>query len=162
MRVIAFHTCAQLMCPRYCNVDYIFGMVFPFIPPEVRKVISYDIMCQWLRNLLDRIARLPGHIRVELPQGDNLRYAIPKYHFNGHKEQDHNKFSLNFMKGVGRTDGEEVERGWSRFDGVASSTREMGPGSREETLEDHFSWNNEQKYITIGECLRPLCSVSRS
>ena len=54
------------------------------------------------------------------------------------------------MKGSGRTDGEEPERGWSKFDGVSTSTQEMGPGSREETLEDHFAWNNEVKYITMG------------
>ena len=54
------------------------------------------------------------------------------------------------MKGVGRTDGEEVERGWAKFNGTAGSTREMGPGSREETLEDHFEFNNVEKYLTLG------------
>lgn len=119
------------------------------IHQQLAKVLSYDIMCQWLRHLLERIAELPSHLQIELPAGQ-VRYAIPKYHFNGHKEDGHNQYSLNFMKGVGRTDGEEVERGWSRFDGTASSTQEMGPGSREETLDDHFEWNNRQKYITLG------------
>lgn len=78
-----------------------------------------------------------------------MQYAIPKYHLNGHKEDNHNQFSLNFMRGVGRMDGEEVERGWSRFDGMAASTREMGPSSREETLEDHFDFNNNDKYFGL-------------
>ena len=69
---------------------------------------------------------------------------------NGHKEEGHSQYSLNYMKGCARTDGEEVERGWSQLDGTAASTREMGPGSREETLEDHFQWNNEEKYINLG------------
>ena len=109
----------------------------------------YDIMCQWLRHLLERIAALPPHLQVTLPEGQ-IRYAIPKYHLNGHKAEGHNKFSFNFMKGSGRTDGEEPERGWSKFDGISTSTQEMGPGSREETLEDHFAWNNEVKYITMA------------
>ena len=37
---------------------------------DLRKVLSYDIMCQWLRHLAERIAELPAHLRVELPQGD--------------------------------------------------------------------------------------------
>ena len=118
--------------------------------PGVRLVLTYDIMCQYIMYLLERIKQLPSHLQVELPVGE-VRYAIPKYHLNGHKEENHNQYSLNFMKGVGRTDGEEVERDWARVDGTAASTREMGPGSREETLEDHFAWNNEEKYITMGE-----------
>ena len=95
-------------------------------------------MCQYMLYLLERVKALPPHLQIELPVGE-VRYAIPKYHLNGHKEEDHNKYLLNFMPGSGRTDGEEVKREWSRFNGTAASTREMGPGSREETLEDHFS-----------------------
>lgn len=56
------------------------------------------------------------------------------------------------MPGVGRTDGEEIERSWARHSGTASSTREMGPGSRHDTLEDHFGWSNWMKYSSMGEC----------
>ena len=148
---------------RYCNIDFICMSALGHLPSFLPKVISYDIMCQWLRHLLERVARLPSHLQIELPEGE-VRYAIPKYHFNGHKEANHNQYSLNFMKGVGRTDGEEIERGWSRFDGVAASTREMGPGSREETLEDHFEFNNIEKYITLGmsDDLPPLVDVTVS
>lgn len=151
-------------CFRYCNMDFIFTSALTNQPPSPGQpkhlhpgqqqqylplVVSYDIMCQWVRHLSERIAELPAHIQIELPDS-NVRYAIPKYHLNGHKEDNHNQFSLNFMRGVGRTDGEEVERGWSRFDGTAASTREMGPGSREETLEDHFEFNNMDKYFGLG------------
>ncbi|GJE90469.1 CxC2 domain-containing protein [Phanerochaete sordida] len=136
---------------RNCNIDYITMCALLHIPPpsELPLVLSYDIMCQWIRWLLQRIAALPSHLQIELPAGE-VRYAIPKYHLNGHKEEGHNQYSLNFMFGVGRTDGEEVERGWSRFDATAASTREMGPGSREETLEDHFMFNNQEKYINLA------------
>ncbi|GJF00837.1 hypothetical protein PsYK624_171390 [Phanerochaete sordida] len=134
-----------------CNIDYIaLSALFNLPPPAMLPyVLSYDIMCQWLRWLLQRMASLPHHLQIELPVGE-VRYAIPKYHLNGHKEEGHNQYSLNFMRGVEWTDSEEVKRGWSRMDGTAASTREMGPGSREETLEDHFGFNNQEKYINMG------------
>ena len=138
-----------MMTFRYCNIDWILMSAIRHLARKLKLVLSYDIMCQWLRYFLERIAALPPHLQVNLPEGE-VRYAIPKYHLNGHKEEGHNKYSLNLMPGVGRTDGEEIERTWSRFNALAASTREMGPGSREETLEDHFEYSNEEKYIALG------------
>ena len=108
-----------------------------------------------MQNLLERITLLPDHLQINIPTGE-LRYVIPKYHFNAHKEKDHNRYSLNLVAGVGRTDGEEIERNWSRHDGTAGSTREMAPGSRHDTLEDHFGWANWQRLLR----LRESCSIS--
>lgn len=134
--------------------------------------ISYDIACQWSINLRRRLLddRFPAHLRIELPEGNDLKFVIPKYHFWGHKSEDHSHYSLNFVKGSGRTDGEEVERNWWRHDATAASTREMGPGSRHDTLEDHFQFSNFIKLVTLGKyyivCLaldtHILCQMSRS
>ena len=115
-------------------------------------VLSYDIACQWEIYIRQRIAHdnFPSHLRIELPEGADLRFVIPKYHFWGHTGDDHSKYSLNFVRGVGRTDGEEVERNWWRHDATAASTREMGPGSRHDTLEDHFQWSNFEKFVGVG------------
>ena len=115
-------------------------------------MLSYDIVCQWMIHLRQRVTadNFPSHIRIDLPTGRELRFAIPKYHFWGHKGDNNNKFSLNYAQGVGRTDGEEVERNWWRHNAIASSTREMGPGSRHDTLEDHFAWSNFLKTIGLG------------
>lgn len=91
----------------------------------------------------------PEHLRVPIDTKD-VRTVIPKYHFNGHKEEDHNRYSLNLVIGVGRTDGEEIERNWFRHNATAASTREMGPGSRHDTLEDHFGWSNHVKSTSLG------------
>ncbi|KAG2148677.1 uncharacterized protein EDB93DRAFT_1250112 [Suillus bovinus] len=49
---------------------------------------------------------------------------------------------LNFSRHVGHTDGEALERGWANINPIASSTKEMGPGSWCDTLDDHFGdWN---------------------
>ena len=34
---------------------------------------------------------------------------------------------------------------------VANSTKEMGPGSRHDTLDDHFGHHNWRKYILLGK-----------
>ena len=47
--------------------------------------------------------------------------------------QDH-----HFSCTKSRTDGEAPERGWANIDPVAAQTKQMGPASRRETLDDHF------------------------
>ncbi|KIP01514.1 hypothetical protein PHLGIDRAFT_80473 [Phlebiopsis gigantea 11061_1 CR5-6] len=135
---------------RYCNMDYIVASTLSLVEKYPPLVLSYDIACQWSIHLRERLAAFPAHLRIDLPSdGPNLRYAIPKYHFNAHKNKDHNKYSLNFLK-VGRTDGEEVERNWAHHNQTAGSTREMGPGSRQGTLEDHFGYANWRKFADLS------------
>ena len=136
---------------RYSNVDYVIASAWKLLPYALRRVISYDIACQWATHFASRVEALPAHVRFDVPQGTQLRYAIPKFHYRAHKHDNHDQFSLHLQPGVGRVDGEEVERGWSRHNQIAYSTREMGPGSRQDTLEDHFGNANWQKNIGIGE-----------
>ena len=142
----------MLILARYCNIDYVWASTYQHMSKDIPKVVSYDIACQWKPRLMERLSNLPEHVRIEVPEG-TLRYAIPKYHFMGHKEKNHHQFSFNMMSGVGRTDGEEIERGWSRHDATSGSVREMGPGSRQDTLEDHFGSANWEKKIGLGSSL---------
>jgi hypothetical protein len=59
---------------------------------------------------------------------------------------------LQLSKNVGRMDGEAPERGWLNINPVALSTKEMGPGSRRDTLDDHFGDWNWKKSIGLGTC----------
>ena len=43
------------------------------------------------------------------------------------------------------------ERGWSDLNGLAYSTREMGPGARQDTIEDHLGDWNWKKIIAMGK-----------
>ncbi|SJL02899.1 uncharacterized protein ARMOST_06240 [Armillaria ostoyae] len=51
---------------------------------------------------------------------------------------------------VGRTDGEGIERIWAFVCGCAASTKEMGPGSRHNILDDQFHYHNWCKFIAMG------------
>ncbi|KAF8885532.1 hypothetical protein BD779DRAFT_1673697 [Infundibulicybe gibba] len=64
---------------------------------------------------------LDGHV--------NIKFLVPKFHLPAHVAACRTRYSFNFTKGVGRTDGEAPERGWSEVDPLAPSTKEMGPGS---------------------------------
>ena len=50
---------------------------------------------------------------------------------------------------MARTDGEGVEEEWSHIN-VALSTKVMGPGSRHDTLNDHWDAWNWQKVVLMG------------
>ncbi|KIK80550.1 hypothetical protein PAXRUDRAFT_15722 [Paxillus rubicundulus Ve08.2h10] len=52
-----------------------------------------------------------------------------------------------------RTNGEAPEHGWANINPVASSTKEMGPGSRRDTLDDFFGDWNWKKVIGMGNAI---------
>ena len=73
--------------------------------------------------------------------------AILSWHINGHGERCRRDFYLGYTRGAGRTCGEEVETTWSSTNALASSVREMAPGARHETLNDHWNGWNFRKIV---------------
>ncbi|KAF7304206.1 CxC2 domain-containing protein [Mycena indigotica] len=107
---------------RYSNMDYIFASFMRHIDTALRKIISYDIVCQWIKKLLERLAKLPSLVRLQLALG-LVRFAIPKMHIKGHLILCQILFSLMLILGSGMTDGEGIERPWSMIGGLSGSTR---------------------------------------
>ncbi|KAF9549685.1 hypothetical protein CPC08DRAFT_648139, partial [Agrocybe pediades] len=131
---------------RYVNMDYVF---FSSLKDTdlVETVVSYDIACQWSVKLWERMKLYPNWMHVDHRNRTMYRFLIPKFHLPAHVQACHTKYSFNFNKDVGRTDGEGVERGWSFSNPIATSTREMGPGSRRDTLDDLFGYWNWKKTV---------------
>ncbi|KAJ7164569.1 hypothetical protein C8R43DRAFT_1122450 [Mycena crocata] len=138
---------------RYANMDYIFASFMRHINLKLRKIVSYDIVCQWWKGLRVRLNALPPLIGFEAPM-ERMRFVIPKMHIHGHKMDCQRKFSLNLIPGSAQTDGEGIERPWANIGAVASSTREMGPGSREDVLSCHWGHWNWQKLVGLAARLR--------
>lgn len=111
-------------------------------------MISYDVACQWRKILRERIEDMPKKFKPF--RKVSFRFAVPKCHLPGHKLPCQPPHSLNLLDGVGWTDGEGIEHGWSGFNGLAASTKEMGPGSRHDTIDDHISHHNWQKNVLLG------------
>ncbi|KDR84201.1 hypothetical protein GALMADRAFT_56241, partial [Galerina marginata CBS 339.88] len=110
---------------QYCNMDYIFYQSIRNSDQIKTFIVSYDIA-----------------------------YLVPKFHLPAHVAACLVAFSFNLTKGVGRTEGEAPERGWSNTNALAPSTKEMGPGSRRDTLDYHFGDHNWRKVTGIGASLR--------
>ena len=112
-------------------------------------VVSYDIACQWRRNLPRRNEGLPHDIRLDMA-GRIFEYVIPKFHIAAHGPQCQCRFSLNFRRHMARTDGENIERGWAWMNPAAGSSREMGPGGRHDLIDDIWGFWNWSKVIHAG------------
>lgn len=143
---------------RYANVDYVFASALRQTH-LLLIAISYDIVCQWFINLFQRMRLWPQDLKLR--PGMNLRPFIPKFHAPAHKEEDHEQYSLNLAEGAGMTDGEAIKRVWAPHNALANSTKTAGPGTRQDILDDNFSFWNFQKYTSIGiysysmPCLAP-------
>ena len=129
-------------------MDYIFFATLASITLLV--FLTYDIVCQYHKNLLKRMQEFPSHMQLPEQTASQLQFAIPKKHWPCHGP-NHSKYSLNYMPKCGRTYGEGVESGWSHMNPVAASTKEMAPSARIETINMHWSAWNHQKTLGFGE-----------
>uniref|UniRef100_A0A8H7XRR3 CxC2-like cysteine cluster KDZ transposase-associated domain-containing protein n=1 Tax=Psilocybe cubensis TaxID=181762 RepID=A0A8H7XRR3_PSICU len=107
--------------------------------------ITYDIACQWTKNLFKRIIEFPEKMRIA--KGTQIQTAIPSWHINGHGPDCCNNYNVGYTKGVGKTCGKEVETNWSHTNPLAGSVREMAPSARRDTLNDHWNGWNFRKLI---------------
>lgn len=112
-------------------------------------VVSYDVACQWSINFANRLAAFPAAMQIDLREVQ-LTTVIPKFHILGHGIKCQSAWSLNFRRWMARTDGEGVEQEWSHINPVALSTKVMGPGSRHDTLDDHWGAWNWRKVVSMG------------
>lgn len=131
-------------------MDYIFfcaivGITLLFI------TVSYDISCQWKKHIYKRMEKLPEHLHLD--KRVDLQFGVPTWHANAHEVSCQMENALELQSGVGKTDGEGIERTWAEMNTISSSTKEMGEGAREDQLDDHFSFHNYEKNINLGKCL---------
>lgn len=136
---------------RYANTDYVVVRSTSH-SPETKKVASYDIMCQWSRNLRKRLEDFPLQNAERLDDKIVAR-VVPKFHLAAHKEQCRISFSLNYEPGVGRSDMEGPERTWFGLQG-GGSTKDQGPGYWSDAMDDKFGHWNWAKLSRLGRgCL---------
>jgi len=139
-------------------MDYLFYHSIQQSPLK-NFIISYDIACQWSINLKERMFAF-DHQFFLFNGVTQVKFFVPKFHLPAHITVCRSNYSFNYGKGVGRTEGEAPERGWSDTNALAPSTREMGPGSRRDTLDYHFGDHNWQKVIGMGKyCNQHTCDA---
>jgi Kyakuja-Dileera-Zisupton transposase len=101
------------------------------------------------------MGQLPSYMQIDDARLSNTVFVLPKMHIYGHGSSCQTKYSLNFIKFSARMNGEEVERWWAHINPASMSTREMGEGAREDTLDDHARSWNWRKITNFGkyQCL---------
>ncbi|KAJ7687974.1 hypothetical protein B0H16DRAFT_1753198 [Mycena metata] len=138
---------------RYANMDYILLSALLGIT-LVALTISYDIACQWKINLATRAAKIEKDADLSTRLEDfEIQFALPVWHAAAHEVTCQMENSLSYTAGVGRTDGEGIERTWAILNPLGFSTKEMGAGARHDVLEnkvDHINW---EKNIGQGDTL---------
>ncbi|KAF7312981.1 CxC2 domain-containing protein [Mycena kentingensis (nom. inval.)] len=137
---------------RYANMDYVFLQLLQHICLLLWMIVSYDIVCQWIKKLLERVKALEPRFRIRVIWA-LVRFVIPKLHILGHIAKCRTRFSLLLLRGGAQTDGEGIERPWSNIRGVVASTRASGPGSRADQLDDHWGFWNWRKVIGLPALL---------
>jgi hypothetical protein len=80
-----------------------------------------------------------------------IEHGIPKFHLPAHGTKCLSLYSLNFLRGWARTDGEGIERLWASTNPVATMTREMSGGARHDFLDDQWGASNFRKNVNLGK-----------
>ena len=141
----------HLLIPlRYANVDYVVARSTAHNSGP-KLIASYDIMCQWGKNLQTRLDAFPVTGSQELDERIVAR-VVPKFHLAAHHSECRANFSLNFEPGAGRKDMEGPERTWFGLQG-GGSTKDQGPGFWSDTMDDKFSHWNWTKLVSLGEAI---------
>ncbi|KAJ7843570.1 hypothetical protein B0H14DRAFT_3456138 [Mycena olivaceomarginata] len=138
---------------KYGNMDYIVASAWCHLHDLLFFLLSYDIMCQWVKNLRNRLLKLPPALQFQLAHYF-VKFIIPKLHILGHLRFCQDFFSLLYTLGSAQADMEGIERIWSSSGLMGASTREMGPGSCQDTLDDFWHYWNWNKVVGMGTTLR--------
>ncbi|KAK1223877.1 hypothetical protein PQX77_013243 [Marasmius sp. AFHP31] len=145
---------------KYCLTDYAIASSQQLSDAFLDRVLSYDICCQYCRRFAERMLLLPENLRMQIDPR-KWQFTVPKLHIQGHIRKCQEEFAFHLMPGARQTDGEGIECHWSNQGPVASSTKEMGPGHRRDTLDDHFGHSNHNKNIGQGSLLRKRRQTAR-
>ncbi|KZT38987.1 hypothetical protein SISSUDRAFT_968609, partial [Sistotremastrum suecicum HHB10207 ss-3] len=136
---------------RYSNMDYIF--LSSIISASVAVIlISYDIACQWSKNIKKRVESYPIDLAANFFTFI-LRYVIPKFHLPAHGPKCQCPYSLNYLEGCARLDGEGIERGWAHLGPYSSSHKEKTAANRHDSMDDLFGSWNWRKVKEMGNSL---------
>jgi hypothetical protein len=92
---------------------------------------------------------MPQDMQLQL-NAISVQCALPVWHAGSHEEACQSTNSLSYKPGVGRTDGEGVERMWSVLNPAAFHTKDMSQGNRVDTLEDKIDSHNFLKNLGLG------------
>ena len=98
------------------NIDWVLlqALKITNVDPNQGVMLIYDIMCQFIVHLLERIRHL-------LPEGLTIDGAIRLFHVHGHKDECFFRYATTFIPGTGVTVGEILEMLWSSLNAITTT-----------------------------------------
>lgn len=130
------------------NVDFAFLQALKIIgiDPDQGVLLIYDIVCQYMIHLWDRI----GHL---LPVGLTVDRAIDLFHVHAHKDECLFRYSTTFIPGAAIVAGQILESLWSNLNTISPTTRTATLPHRAEILDDHACDSNHKKLLGMTQSL---------
>ncbi|KAF8157947.1 hypothetical protein B0H34DRAFT_858828 [Crassisporium funariophilum] len=130
------------------NVDFSFLQALTIIGIEIEQgvMLIYDIVCQYIIHLLDRIG-------VHLPTGLTIERAIDHLHVHAHKDDCFYRFITTFIPGAAICAGQILESLWSNLNAILPTVRTATLPHRAEMLDDHCCDSNHKKMLAMTETL---------
>jgi hypothetical protein len=124
---------AMLQALKTTNIDNDQGIIF-----------IYDIACQYMVHLQDRIGEL-------LPAGLDVDAAIGLFHVHGHRDTCFFRYATSFIPGAAIVAGEILESLWSVLNSVTPAMRTASLAHRAEMMDDHMTDSNHKKMLGMGQ-----------
>lgn len=126
------------------NVDFSFlqALRTTNVDPEQGVMIIYDIACQYMVHLQDRIGQ-------HLDPNMEIDSAIGLFHVHAHKDECLFRFATSFIPGAAVTAGEILESMWSTLNSISPTVRTATLAHRAEVLDDHCCDANHKKGLGI-------------
>ena len=129
-------------------MDYSICQALKQFPRHDEALIIYDICCQWLIHFRERVSESDY---LDLSDSLEITGAFRKWHLAAHIPEYFPQFTLNFIEGAAKVEGEILETLWSGLDEVAGLTQAMSIAHRQEVLDDYMNDSNWRKAIRMGE-----------
>ena len=114
------------------------------LDPRQGLLLIYDIACQYVIHLQDRI----GHL---LPRNLIIDAAIGLFHVHGHQDTCFFRYATTFIPGAAVVAGEILESLWAVLNAVTPAMRTATLAHRAEIMDDHMTDSNHKKCLAMGE-----------
>ncbi|KAJ7865583.1 hypothetical protein B0H14DRAFT_2733900 [Mycena olivaceomarginata] len=106
-------------------------------------VIGYDIWCAFVKTLMRSSL---GERTVAF----RLTGVVPAFHGHAHNRSCQIGWHPMYREGVGLEDFEECERTFALSNNLASVTRHATPFHRQQQIDEHFNFHDEDKHASSG------------
>ena len=114
------------------------------VHPDQGILFIYDIVCQYIIFLRDRI----GHL---LHPDLIIDSAIGLFHVHGHQDTCFFRYATSFIPGAAIVAGEILESLWSVLNAVTPAMRTATLAHRAKIMDDHMTDSNHKKCLAMGE-----------